>query len=116
MQFPGKLSRKAWCSMAAEYDIFINTTHYDNTPVSLIEAMALGLPVISTEVGGIPYLIRHQENGLLVPDGDAQAFILSINHLLRDPKLAYRLSESGRETAKGFAGGHVKLQWLKLLS
>lgn len=116
VQFPGKLSRKAWCSMAAEYDIFINTTHYDNTPVSLIEAMALGLPVISTEVGGIPYLIRHQENGLLVPDGDAQAFILSINHLLRDPKLAYRLSESGRETAKGFAWGHVKLQWHKLLS
>jgi glycosyltransferase involved in cell wall biosynthesis len=78
--------------------------------------MALGLPVISTEVGGIPYLIRNQENGLLVPDGDAQAFIHSINHLLHDPKLAYRLSESGRATAKGFAWGHVKLQWHKLLS
>jgi len=116
VQFLGKLSREAWCSMAAEYDIFINTTHYDNTPVSLIEAMALGLPVISTEVGGIPYLIRHQENGLLVPDGDAQAFIHSINHLLRDPKLAYRLSESGRATAVGFAWKQVKLQWHKLLS
>jgi len=116
VQFPGKLSREAWCSMAAEYDIFINTTHYDNTPVSLIEAMALGLPVISTEVGGIPYLIRHHENGLLVPDGDAQAFIHSINLLLLDPKLAYRLSESGRATAGGFAWKQVKLQWHKLLS
>ena len=49
-----------------DHDIFINTTHVDNQPRSVIEAMASGLPVVSTNVGGCPYLIEHNSNGFLV--------------------------------------------------
>ncbi|KAA6329422.1 hypothetical protein EZS27_021771 [termite gut metagenome] len=50
--FTGKLTKQAWIKLSEQYNIFINTTDVDNTPVSVIEAMALGLPVISTNVGG----------------------------------------------------------------
>src|SRR5690606_41946312 len=52
----GELPKKDWIALAKDYNIFINTTNYDNMPVSVIEAMALGLPVVSTNVGGLPYL------------------------------------------------------------
>ena len=57
VNFSGQLTKEEWWELASKHDIFINTTHFDNTPVSVMEAMALGLPVVSTNVGGIPYLL-----------------------------------------------------------
>ena len=54
--FTNKLDKFEWINMSKEYDIFINTTNYDNHPVTILEAMALGLPVVSTNVGGISNL------------------------------------------------------------
>ena len=56
--FPGILKKEEWIDLSKDYDIFINTTNFDNMPVSVMEAMALGLPVVSTNVGGLPYLIE----------------------------------------------------------
>src|SRR5690606_8905459 len=64
--FTGKLPKQDWVRLAEDYNIFINTTTIDNTPVSVIEAMALGLPVVSTNVGGMPFLIKDKHHGLLV--------------------------------------------------
>ena len=47
----GRLSKNEWISLSRDYDIFINTTDYDNHPVSVIEAMALGLPIVTTNAG-----------------------------------------------------------------
>ena len=58
VKFTGKLEKNEWIKISADAGIFINTSNIDNTPVSLMEAMALGLPVVSTNVGGIPYLIE----------------------------------------------------------
>ena len=66
----GKLTKEEWSILSEEYDIFINTTNYDNQPVTLLEAMALGLPIVSTNVGGIPNLIDDDETGLLVNPND----------------------------------------------
>ncbi len=54
-------------------DIFLNTTTVDNTPVSVLEAMASGLCIVSTDVGGLPYLLDHERTALLVPPGDPDA-------------------------------------------
>ena len=59
VQFPGKLSKPEWVKLAQDYNIFINTTNFDNMPVSVIEGMALGMVVVSTNVGGMPYLIKN---------------------------------------------------------
>ncbi|MGC8731604.1 MAG: glycosyltransferase family 4 protein, partial [Halothiobacillaceae bacterium] len=80
-------------------DIFINTTNVDNTPVSVIEAMACGLCVVSTNVGGIPYLLEHEHDALLVPPNDHGAMADAVRHLLADPIRAEQLSHNARQKA-----------------
>ena len=68
----------------------------DGVPVALMEAMAMGLPVVSTRVSGIPELVRDGETGLLVPQQDAGALADALERVFRDPKLARRLAARGR--------------------
>ncbi|HIB37486.1 glycosyltransferase family 4 protein [Mesonia sp.] len=115
VEFTGKLSKEEWTTLAKEYNIFINTTNFDNTPVSVIEAMALGLPVISTNVGGLPYLIDDQKDGLLVPKNDSEASIKAINQLIEHPELAQQLSINAREKVEKFDWEVVKEKWHEVL-
>jgi colanic acid/amylovoran biosynthesis glycosyltransferase len=68
----------------------------DGLPVSIVEALACGLPVISTPVTGIPEAVRHGENGLIVPSGDAAALADAVALLMRDPALLARLRAGAR--------------------
>ena len=113
--FTGKLSKTDWIKLSENYDIFINTTHFDNTPVSLIEALALGLPVVTTNVGGIPYLVRDKETALLVNDSDSQAMADAINELIKSPELAKELAANGRKLAEQFDWQIVKNHWKEIL-
>ena len=113
--FTGKLSKEAWRERAAECDVFVNTTNIDNTPVSVIEAMALGLPVVSTDVGGIPYLIEDGTDALLVPAGDSASFVDRVERLCRDPELASRLASNARNKVEKFDWEEVKHLWFELL-
>ncbi len=116
IRFTGILSREEWINLAADYSIFLNTTNFDNMPVSIIEAMALGLPVISTNVGGIPYLIENGINGLLVPPAETAAMLDAVEQLLTTPGLAGKLSENARKKAEGFDAGAILEKWKALLS
>ncbi len=111
----GKLSKEDWIKLSKKYNIFINTTHFDNTPISIIEAMALGIPVVSTNVGGIPYLLKHNSNALLVSDNDAEDMANQINRIIKEPDLANTLSVNGKNTVKDFDWEIVKKQWMELL-
>jgi glycosyltransferase involved in cell wall biosynthesis len=113
--FTGLLPKSEWHKLSENYDIFINTTNVDNTPVSVIEAMSLGLPVVSTNVGGLPYLIEHEKNGLLVNKGDVDGMANEINRLLSDHELANRLSVNGRRKAELFDWERVKDLWISVL-
>jgi glycosyltransferase involved in cell wall biosynthesis len=97
-------------------DIFLNTTNIDNTPSSVIEALACGLCVVSTNVGGIPYLLEHEQNALLVPPNDALAMTQAIRRLLHDPALAARLSANGRRKIEQFDWNYVLPRWEKLFN
>jgi glycosyltransferase involved in cell wall biosynthesis len=96
-------------------DIFLNTADVDNTPVCVVEALACGLCVVSTDVGGIPYLLHHEHDALLVPRDDPAAMAAAVRRLLREPGLAERLSRNGRQTAEQFAWHHVLPRWEALL-
>mgnify|MGYP005840991067 CR=1 FL=1 len=113
--FTGKLSKLDWIKLSKNYDVFINTTHFDNTPVSLIEAMALGLPVVSTNVGGIPYLVKNRETAMLVNDSDSIAMADAIVELIENPELAQKLSKNGRKLVEQFDWQIVKNQWKEIL-
>ncbi len=114
--FMGKMKQKEWIAMSKEYDIFINTTNADNTPVSVIEAMALGLPVISTKVGGIPYLIEDGFDGLLVEPKNTDEMCKKIEYLMEHPYEAYTLATTARKKAEFFSWGRVKKQWYQVIS
>ena len=113
--FTGKLEKSEWIELAREYDIFINTTNFDNTPVSVIEAMALGLPVVSTNVGGIPYLAQHNENAVLVEPNEAELFSHAIIDLLNHPEKAQQLAKNARSLVENFDWKVVKQSWFDLL-
>jgi glycosyltransferase involved in cell wall biosynthesis len=102
--------------LASAGDIFLNTADIDNTPVSVLEAMATGLCVVSTRVGGIPYLIDHETNGLLVPPRDPRAMAAAVLRVLDEPGLAERLSRGARRKAERFDWSPIVLQWRSLLA
>jgi len=95
-------------------DIYINTNHVDNTPVAVIEAAALGLPVVATRVGGVEHLLRDGETGLLVDDDDDAAMAAAVLRLIDEPGLAERLSANGRALAEGSAWDQVHADWQRL--
>jgi len=115
LKITGRLSKDEWIKCSEDYDIFINTTDYDNHPVSVIEAMALGLPVVSTDVGGIPYLIEDNTDGLLVPPDNAGKFIEQIDKLIADKNLVLSLTQNARNKVNDFDWEILKHKWFNLL-
>jgi glycosyltransferase involved in cell wall biosynthesis len=97
-------------------DVLLNTPDIDNTPVSVLEGMACGLCVTSTDAGGIPYLIEDGRDGLLSPAGDADAMTSNVLRLLKEPALAGELSLNARRKAEGCDWAHVLPKWMELLS
>jgi glycosyltransferase involved in cell wall biosynthesis len=112
----GLLSKPEWHTLSEDYDIFINTTHVDNTPVSVIEAMALGLTVVSTNVGGLPFLLVDGKDALLVNKGDAEAMYKAVKDIIIDQALATEIAGNARAKAESFDWENIKSQWFSLLS
>jgi len=98
------------------HDIFLNTNRVDNMPVSVIEAAAFGLPVVATEVGGIPYLLKHEHTALLVKNEDVQGMVESVCRLISDPELCRILSDNGRQLAESCSWANVRSQWENLFA
>ena len=97
--FTGLLKRDEWTKIAMSHDIFLNTTNFDNLPVSVVEGMALGMVVISTNVGGIPFLVEDRKNGLLVEPNNEEAFTNAIEKVLTNQFFSSTLSKSARQKA-----------------
>lgn len=114
--FTGLLSKKEWINLSTNYDLFINTTHFDNMPVSVMEAMALGLAVISTNVGGIPYLIKHNQTGLLVPPDHAEAFAEAIINTVENPLETNKHTKEARDKVAMFDWLRIKKYWSSFLA
>lgn len=114
VRFAGFLNAEGKRLEFPRHDLFLNTNHVDNMPVSVVEAAAFGLPVVATRVGGISHLLRHEETALLVPDGDATAMAAAVRRLLSEPVLAARLSEGGRRLAESCAWDSVRWSWQAL--
>ena len=111
VKFAGFLNMDGKVREGQAADIFINTNRIDNMPVAIVEACAMGLPVVSTDVGGIPDLLTNGDTGLLVESEDEAAMTAAILRLLRDPSLAARLSTNGRQLAERSSWNQVRLQW-----
>ena len=116
VRFPGFLGPADKAREFADHDIYLNTNHVDNMPVSVLEACAFGLPVVATAVGGVPHLLRDGETGLLVRDGDVEAMVGAVRRLLDEPELAGALSTNGRRLAESCAWEPVRARWEALFA
>ena len=114
IRFGGFLDRESKDHEGHNADIFINTNRIDNAPVAIIEACAMGLPVISTRIGGITDLLEDGETAILVPDDDDEAMARAVERLVADSELTARLSANGRRLAERFSWEQVRPQWEEL--
>lgn len=108
---PGAVAKRDVPSWLNKGDIFLNTTNVDNTPVSVMEAMACGLCIVSTNVGGIPYLLEHEQDALLVPPDDPDAMAAAVRRILTEPDLARRLSYNARRKAEQYDWETILPKW-----
>ena len=116
IRFPGAVSKAEVAASLNHADIFLNTANVDNTPVSVLEAMACGLCVVSTNVGGIPYLLEHEHDALLVSPADPGAAANAVWRILTEPGLAQRLSANARRKVQAFDWSRILPQWEELLT
>ncbi len=114
--FVGPVSKSDVPQWLAQGDIFLNTTSIDNTPVTVLEAMACGLCIVSTDVGGMPYLVKHEQDALLVPPDNPSAMAAAVRRLFEEPGLAERISHNGREEAEDHDWSRVLPAWESLLN
>ena len=114
--FSGQLSKIEWTALSKDYDIFINTTDYDNNPVTLLEAMALGLPIVSTNVGGVPYLIDDNVTGLLVEAKKSEQMVEKINELISGKIDGYQIARNAREKVSHYDKNQIIKQWCQTIN
>ena len=113
IEITGVLSKKDWHRKSNNYDIFINTTNFDNTPISVIEAMALGLTVVSTDVGGLPYLINNEIDGVLVNKNNSISMANEICKIIKSSN--NMLAKNARKKAESFDWSNNKTKWKEIL-
>ena len=89
------------------FDVFALPSIAEGTPVTILEAMACGLPVVASKVGGIPEVVDHQATGLLVPPSDATALADALAVYVQDPQLAARHGAAGALASSHFSSVHA---------
>jgi glycosyltransferase involved in cell wall biosynthesis len=93
-------------------DIYVQTPNVDNMPCSVLEAFASGLPVVSTAVGGVPVMVRHDVHGLLAPPDDDRAVAANVLRLLAEPRLPARLTAAAYACTDATTWSEVRGRWL----
>ena len=93
--FTGRLDRDEMASLYREADVVLNPTRVDNTPNSVLEALASGVPVVCSRVGGVPYIVEDERTALLVPPDDPEALAEAVLRLIADPVLRQTLVDNG---------------------
>jgi glycosyltransferase involved in cell wall biosynthesis len=112
IHFSGGIENSGMANLYASADCMLNSSTVDNMPIAILEAFASGVPVVSTCAGGIPDLVVHGVNGLLVPLGDDQAMAWEVLRVLQHPKLASDLRQAGLQEAQKYAWSQVRAKWL----
>jgi glycosyltransferase involved in cell wall biosynthesis len=112
VDFCGTLNRDEIAALLRSSSVAINPSRVDNMPNSVLEAMASGVPVVSTDVGGVPFVIRHGVTGLLVAPGDDRMMADSVLSILRDDELAVGLREAALRDVGQYGWPRVKQRWM----
>jgi glycosyltransferase involved in cell wall biosynthesis len=114
VEFTGQKDHEEMGALYGLADILLNSSEVDNQPLSVIEAFASGMPVIATRVGGVPYLVKDRETGLLVERGDHHAMAKAALELLADEELAVRIARNALRESREYSWNRVRDGWLEV--
>ena len=112
--FAGAVPNEEIARFLQAADILLNPSNVDNMPISLLEAFAFGVPVISTRVGGIPDLVGEEKAALLVEPGDYLRMAEKISELVKEPEKAKRLTAHAKDLCKDFTWDSVRSRLLEV--
>jgi glycosyltransferase involved in cell wall biosynthesis len=113
-QFIGPVSPSQMAALYDSADIYLMSPNADNMPLSLLECFAAGLPIVSSNAGGIPNIVEDQQTGLLFPLDDHQAMAACALRLLEEPGLAARLARNARAECEKYTWPEIGPQWMEL--
>ena len=108
-----KLTPEEWHRRARDCDLFLSTSAVDSFPLTLLEAQALGMPILSTPTGGIPEIVKEGLNGWLAPTQDAM--VDQLREILRHPDSLEAVSRNARKSVERFDWAVIAPKWKKLL-
>jgi len=112
VEFTGPVAPERMPALYDAADVYLHASNIDNMPLSILEAFATGVPVVTSDAGGIPYIVRHEENGLLVPREDDVALAAAALRLLDDSDLAASLAARARsECLAKYTWDAVQREW-----
>jgi glycosyltransferase involved in cell wall biosynthesis len=107
VKFCGAVSHTELPALYASHDIYINSSNVDNFPGALVEAACSGLPIVTTGAGGIPWMIRSGENGIIVSLNDEKALAGGVIGIVENVEFARRLAQNARIWAEQFAWPNI---------
>ena len=113
-EFIGFVPFERMPEMYDSHDVYLTATNIDNMPSSITECMASGLPVVTTDAGGIPYIVTHEETCLMVGRDDPRAMAAAALRLLEEEGLAARRTRRAREESRKFEWPAVRDEWVRL--
>lgn len=114
VEFIGRVEPAVMPQIYDAADFFINSSLIDNQPISILEAFAAGLPVISTPTGDIPAMVNHQITGTLVPHSAPELLAAAVLALLENPKKALQMARLARTEVEKYTWPHVSRDWTDL--
>jgi glycosyltransferase involved in cell wall biosynthesis len=115
IRFLGRVEPGDMPALCEGSDIFVNASEVDNQPVSLLEAFAAGLPVVTTPTGGIATMVRQDETGVIVPHRSPERMAKAIDALIRGPGRARRMAARARTEVEAYTWPRVRTEWQKVI-
>jgi glycosyltransferase involved in cell wall biosynthesis len=110
VRFTGRLDSEEIAALYREADLLLNPSTVDNMPNSLLEGMASGVPIVSTDVGGVPYLVEHERTALLVPARDVDAMAAAIARVFEDAGLRGGIVAAALHACRAYSWERVRPQ------
>lgn len=112
VEFLGAVEQERMPALYNETDFFLNGSRVDNQPLSILEAYSCGVPVITTDAGGIPDMVTDGVTGMIVKMDDHEALARAAIHLLEHPAVAKRIISEARKECERYRWDVVRCQWL----